>query len=394
MLKRFRIGFLVTAIILVAWLLPSCNFVPSVIPVAKSPVKIDEAWNLIFNNYVEKEKLISDNLSESAIRGMLDAINDPYTSYLNPQDFELSRSSFQGELEGIGAQVGVREGKLVIIAPLPDTPAERAGIRAGDTILAIDGQPASELSPGTAILKIRGPKGTKVALQVLHEEETVPVDIEITRDVITVTSVRFEMVDGMAYISIRSFAEETGQEIGKIIPELSKQGATGIILDLRGNPGGLLNTVTDVASYFLHEGVVVKVKDNQGQMTEYEVKPTGEVTDLPMVVLVDDASASGSEVLGGALQDYKRAILAGSTTFGKGSVNQFFPLSDGSGLYLTIARWYTPLGRPIEGVGLEPDVKLELTGEDAVHWAVEHLRGNKAAPTGATYFSEALAVTG
>jgi len=376
------------------WLLAGCDFLPGLSPTVKSPAKVDEAWNIIFNNYVEKDKLSSDNLSEAAINGILDAINDPYTSYLDARHYEIFQSSFEGELEGIGAQVGMREDKLVIIAPIAGSPAEKAGIRAGDNILAIDGQSTAEMSLAEAVLRIRGPKGTKVTLRVLHEGETAPVDITITRETITVPSVRFEMVGDIAYISISEFSENTDQEVGEIIPQLSKDGVTGIILDLRGNPGGLLNVVVNITGYFLREGVAVKVKDNQGKITEYPIKPAGDITDLPMVVLVDASSASGSEVLAGALQDYKRATLAGTTTFGKGSVNQFFRLSDGSGIYLTIARWLTPLGRPIEGKGLEPDVELTLTGEDAIHWAVEYLHGNKTAPTGAASLGEALAVVG
>ena len=294
-------------------------------------------------------------------------------------------------MEGIGAQVGVRDGKLVILVPLAGSPAEKAGIRAGDVILAVNGESTSEMSQVEAVFKIRGPEGTIVKLLVLHEGETVPVEIEITRQTITVPSVHFEMMDDIAYISISEFSEHTDEEIGQVIHELSNQRETGIILDLRGNPGGLLDVVTKVASYFLHDGVVVEVNDNHGRITEYSVEQIGEVTDLPMVVLVDGFSASGSEVLAGALQDYKRATLAGSTTFGKGSVNQFFSLSDGSGIYLTIARWLTPLGRPIEGKGLEPDVKLEITGEDAVRWAIDYLNG-EISPSAARSFSETLAL--
>jgi carboxyl-terminal processing protease len=392
MFRGLRFGSLVVVIILVVWLVAGCDVLPGIsVPAAKSPAKVTEAWNIIFNHYVEKDQLNSDNLSEAAIRGILDAINDPYTSYLDARHYEIFQSSFEGELEGIGAQVGVREGNIVIIAPIAGSPAERAGIRAGDIILAVNGEPTADISLAEAILKIRGPKGTPVTLRVLHEEEAEPVEITIIRDTITVPSVEFSMVEGIALISISEFSERTGDEMSPVMTELSRQGATGIIIDLRGNPGGLLSAVTEVASYFLREGVVVKVKDNRGKVTDYPARPTGQVSDLPMVVLVDDSSASGSEVLAGALQDHRRATLAGSTTFGKGSVNQFFPLSDGSGIYLTVSRWLTPLGRPIEGVGLEPDVKLELTGEDAIRWAVDYLKGNAAA-SGAAPPSEALVI--
>ncbi|MFA5316359.1 MAG: S41 family peptidase [Dehalococcoidales bacterium] len=379
MFKGLKVGALVAGTLMLL-LVFGCNLLPGASSTAANftsngDAKVSEAWDIIFENYVEKDSLDPDHLSEAAIRGMLEAIDDPHTSYLDVQNYELSRSSFDGELGGIGAQVGVRDGELVIIAPIAGSPAEKAGIRAGDIIVAADGQPISEMSYPEAILKIRGHKGTVVNLLVLHQGETEPVEIEITRDTITVSSVQFEMVDDVAYIGISLFSDRTDDEMSEVLSELPRQGATGIILDLRGNPGGLLTTVTRVTSFFLDEGVVLKVKDNRGEITEYPVEQTGQVTDLPMVVLVDGFSASGSEVLAGALQDYGRATLAGSTTFGKGSINRFYPLKDGSGLYVTVARWLTPLGRPIEGEGLVPDIEFELTGDAAVQWAVDYLNG-------------------
>lgn len=374
MFKGVKVGALSASIVLVLVLVAGCLAPPGPGGVSGQE-KVREAWEVIFENYVEREALDADHLSEAAIRGMLEAIGDPYTSYLNAEDYELSRSSFEGELEGIGAQVGVRQGQLVIIAPIAGSPADRAGIRAGDIIVEVDGEPTAEMSHAEAILKIRGPKGSKVKLLILHRGEVEPVEIEIIRDTIRVPTIRFEMVEDTAYIGIGHFSERTAQEMPDVMSRLTRAGATGIVLDLRGNPGGLLDTVTGVAGFFLAEGVVVKVKDSQGEVTEYPVRPTGQVTDLPMVVLVDAFSASGSEVLAGALQDYRRATVAGNVTFGKGSVNRFYPLKDGSGLYVTVARWLTPLGRPIEGVGLVPDIELEFSGDVAVRWAVDYLQG-------------------
>jgi carboxyl-terminal processing protease len=376
MFKGMRVIALAVGIILALFLMAGCNILPGAGSATESGQgRVSEAWEVIFENYVERDALDPDQLSEAAIRGMLEAIDDPYTSYLNAEDYELSRSSFDGELGGIGAQVGVRDGKLMVIAPIADSPAEKAGIRAGDIIVAVDGEATLEMSHAEAILKIRGPKGTKVTLLILHQGETEPVEIEITRYTIKVPTVHFEMVEGVAYIGISYFSERTAEEMLDVMTDLGREEATGIVLDLRGNPGGLLDTVTGVASFFLEEGVVVKVKDARGEVKEYPVKPTGQVTDLPMVVLVDAFSASGSEVLAGALQDYDRATVAGNVTFGKGSVNRFYQLQDGSGLYVTVARWLTPLGRPIEGEGLTPDIELELTGDDAVQWAVDYLCG-------------------
>jgi len=229
------------------------------------------------------------------------------------------------------------------------------------------------MSLAEAIINIRGPKGTPVRLLVLHEGDTEPVEIEVIRARVEVPSVLFEMRGNIAYITITQFSERTDSELAPVLQDLKEQNAAGIILDLRGNPGGLLDIVVKVASHFINKGVVVEVMSNQGKVATLEVVSSPVTTDLPMVVLVDNTSASGSEVLSGALQDHDRAIVAGNITFGKGSVNMLRRLSDGSGLYITTARWLTPNGRIIEGQGIEPDVTLELTGEDAVQWAIDTL---------------------
>ena len=243
--------------------------------------------------------------------------------------------------------------------------------------MEVNDRSASELSLTEVVLNIRGPKGTPVRLLILHQGETEPEEIEIIRDEIEVPSVHFEMKGDIAYIIITYFSERTDEELSPVLQSIIQEAATGIILDLRSNPGGLLQTVVDVASHFLKEGVVVDVVDNQGKHTTSTVKPKETTTDLLLVVLVDSYSASGSEVLAGALQDYDRATIAGTTTYGKGSVNILLQLKDGSGLYITTARWLTPNGRPIEGEGIDPDYELELEGEDAIEWAIDYLKNNK-----------------
>ena len=223
------------------------------------------------------------------------------------------------------------------------------------------------------MLHIRGPKGTSVRLLILHQGETEPEEIEIVRAEIELPSVYFEMRGDIAYINITYFSERTDEELSPVLESITQEAATGIILDLRSNPGGLLETVVDVASHFLKEGVVVDVVDNQGKHTSSSVKPSEITTDLPMVVLVDNYSASGSEVLAGALQDHGRATIAGTKTYGKGSVNILRQLKDGSGLYITTARWLTPNGRLIEGKGIDPDYELK-EGEDAIQWAIDYLK--------------------
>jgi carboxyl-terminal processing protease len=283
----------------------------------------------------------------------------------------------EGEFNGIGAYVTIEDEQLMIIAPIADSAADKAGIKAGDIILEIDGESVAEMSLAEAIIKIRGPKGTTVSLLILHEGETEPEVIEITRARVEVPSVRSEMKEDIAYINITQFSERTKDELSPVLQDLAEEKSKGIILDLRGNPGGLVTTVIEVASYFLHEGIVLNIKYTGEDVDTLRVENNAPVTDLPMVVLVDNASASGSEVLAGALQDHDRAVIAGTKTNGKGSVNILRRLDDGSGLYITTARWLTPNGRLIEGQGIEPDYELELTGDEAIQWAVDYLTSSQ-----------------
>jgi len=334
---------------------------------------VEEAWGLIFRDYVDRDRLDADVLSKGAIEGMVKALDDPYTSYIDAETYKVGMSGLEGEIEGIGAQVGIREEKLTIIAPIPNSPADKAGLKAEDVILEIDGVSTAEMSLVEAVLKIRGPKGTSVSLLIQHKDAAGPEEIKIVRETIELSSVALEMKGNVAHLQITHFSRRTATELQATLQEMEQAGAKDIIVDLRGNPGGILDAVVEVASYFLKDGVVVKVVDNGGGETFLNVKPREIVTALPMVVLVDGASASGSEVLAGALQDHGRATVAGNQTFGKGSVNVPRELQDGSGLYITTARWLTPNGRLIEGEGIKPDIELELEGDEAVQWAIEYL---------------------
>jgi carboxyl-terminal processing protease len=338
---------------------------------------VKQVWNIIFDDYVDRDHLDPDTLSEGAIEGMLEALDDPYSSYLDAETHQLGLSSLEGELEGIGAQVAIRDEQITIIAPIANSPAAAAGIRAGDVVLEVDGQSTVEMSLAEAVLNIRGPKGTSVRLLILHQDESEPEEIEIVRDKIELPSVHFEMREDIAYINITHFSGHTSEELSATLESMTREEIRGIILDLRSNPGGILEIVVDVTSYFLPEGVVVSVVDNRKEQTALEVNPKELITDLPMVVLVDSFSASGSEVLAGALQDYGRATIAGSQTFGKGSVNVLHKLKDGSGLFITTARWLTPNGRLIEGEGIKPDIELELEGEEAIQWAMDYLKNQE-----------------
>jgi carboxyl-terminal processing protease len=333
---------------------------------------VRQVWDIILQDYVDKDQLDAQALAQGAVRGMVEALDDPYTAYLDAAAYELSQKSLEGKFEGIGAHVAAEDGQVVVISPVADSPADKAGIRAGDLILEVDGQSTEGLSLVEVVLLVRGPKGTVVSLLILHEGDTEPELIDIVRAEVELPSVRFEMRGEIAYINITTFSERTAEELSPVIEEVDQQ-AQGIILDLRSNAGGLLDSVIAVASFFLEEGVVVDIVDNEGNHFAYPVEPGGIITGLPVVVLVDEYSASGSEVLAGALQDYGRAVIAGKKTFGKGSANTMHELGDGSALYITYARWFTPEGRLIEGEGLAPDYELELEGEDAIQWAIEYL---------------------
>jgi carboxyl-terminal processing protease len=371
--KTLIIILLVAAVIAASfstgWVLGTRNFPP------QEPGIVEEVWDIIFQDYVDKDGLDAGALAQGAVRGMVEALDDPYTAYLDATAYELSQKDLEGKFEGIGAYVTADEdGQVVIIAPVAGSPADEAGIKAGDVILAVDGRPAAEMSLVEVVLNVQGPKGTPVTLSVLHQGETEPVVLEIIRAEVELPSVYFEMREDIAYINITNFSERTAIELYPVLVE-ADQRASGIIIDLRSNPGGLLTTVVSVTSFFLDEGVVIDVVDNEGNHFPYSVEPGKMATDLPIVVLVDEYSASGSEVLAGALQDYGRAVIAGKQTFGKGSANSLYPLGDGSALYITSARWFTPNGRLIEGEGLSPDYELDLENIDAVQWAIDYLRG-------------------
>ncbi len=339
--------------------------------------KVIEAWDIILDNYVAGEEIDVDALAEAAVQGMIDELADPHSDYLNPQAYQSTLEGFEGSYEGIGAEVALNdEGQVVIISPYAGSPAAEAGILPGDIISAVNGQPTEGISLAEVVALVRGPKGTTVVLLVKHDGSTEVEEIPVTRDEIELTTVSLKMLGSLAHLSIGHFTENTSDELDEAMQEMQRQGATAIILDLRHNPGGRLLAVVNVASHFISDGVILTVIDNSGHQDVYEAVDQDITTSLPLVVLVDSFSASGSEVLAGALQDNGRAQVAGTVTFGKGSVNQLYQLQDGSGIYLTIARWYTPDGRLIEGQGITPDFVLELTGDDLTHWAIDYLASN------------------
>ena len=327
--------------------------------------RLGEAWSLLEREHIDRQELDPKTVSDGAIRGMLRALDDPYASFLDAQQFDIESQEIRGFFEGIGAQVGIREDRLTIIAPLPDTPAEQSGIRPGDIILEIDGESADGISLLEAVSKIRGQRGTSVELLVLHLNQTEATLIAITRGVIPLETVRFAMrPDGIGHLRISSFSDTTNQQVEAAIQEFRAANGTGLIVDLRNNPGGLLKAVVDVTSQFLEDGLVTYELDAQGSRREWKVSPDGKGKDIPMVVLINEFSASASEVFSGAIIDHNRAPVIGVTSFGKGSVNTIRGLSDGSGIFFTIARWYTPNGNLIEGEGITPTLAVSIP-EDA-----------------------------
>ncbi len=323
-----------------------------------------EAYTILVREYVERERIDPAILTEGAIRGMVDALDDKHTAYIKPETLKLEQSNFQGSFEGIGASVELAKDGLhiLIVAPLPGSPAEKVGLKAGDKILAVNGEDAEGWSVLEGVSKIRGPKGSSVELTLERIGETNPIVVRIQRGTIEQASVRTRLIEDTPYglLSIRQFTAETYGEVQKGVDSLVRDGAKGIVVDLRQNPGGLLTSVVDIASEFLEDGLVTYEVDGRGTRTDWPVKRGGKFQEMPLVVLVDAFSASGSEVLAAAFQDHGRAVVIGTKTFGKGSVNFLRELSNGGGLYLTVARWYSPNGRALEAKGVPPDVVVEL----------------------------------
>lgn len=327
---------------------------------------LDEIWTILTQDFVDPKSLDADKLSRGAVNGLLTALGDAHTSYIDADNFRAEQTGIRGAYEGIGANVMSIDGALTVVAPLPGSPAEQAGIRPGDKILSVDGEGTQGMNLNDAVNKIKGPHGTKVTIGVLHEGEMSPVTIVITRAEIKTSSVILRMLpEGYAHLRITQFAQRTSSELITALRDIKSQNAKGIILDLRSNPGGLLDATVDVAGQFLDGGIAGYQVDRYGKKDELRVPSNGQATTIPMVVLINSGSASGSELLSGALQDRGRALLIGTRSFGKGSVNHLRELSDGSALYVTIGRWLTPKGRQIEGNGLTPDIEVQLSEDDA-----------------------------
>ena len=320
-----------------------------------------EVFSKIKNDYVEPVE--DRKLLEDAIRGMLAGL-DPHSAYLDKQDYEELQEGTTGEFGGLGIEVGMEDGFIKVISPIDDTPAQKAGVKAGDLIIKLDDTPVKGLSLNDAVNRMRGKPGTKIILTIIREGEEKPLLLTIVRDVIKVNSVRGKtLAPGYGYIRISSFQANTGPDMRKELDTLKQENNNdlkGLVLDLRNNPGGVLNAAVDVADVFLDKGLIVytegRVKDSE---LRFNAKPIDVLKNTPVVVLVNEGSASASEIVAGALQDHKRAVIMGQKTFGKGSVQTILPMSDDTAVKLTTARYYTPSGRSIQASGIVPDITID-----------------------------------
>lgn len=324
-----------------------------------------EAWQIVKDQYVD-QPVDEQKMMQGAIRGMLDSLGDPHTSYMDPDEYRQANLPMDGEYEGIGAWVDTTGDYVKIVSPMPGSPAEKAGLKANDIIIKVDGEDMTGIDGNLVLRRILGPAGTDVTLTIQREGLDAPFDVTITRAKIIIPSVEGKMLDGnIAYIQLFTFGEKTTGELKTKLRELMAQNPKGLILDLRNNGGGYLNTAIEVVSQFIDKGVVMYEEYGNGQRKTFQALPGGLATKIPIVVLVNEGTASASEITAGAIQDYGRGVLVGVTTYGKGSVQNWIPLENNQGaVRVTIARWLTPKERQISKIGLKPDVEVPLTEED------------------------------
>ncbi len=323
-----------------------------------------EAWQIVHDQYLV-QPVDDEKMMQGAIRGMMESLDDPHSAYMNPVEYNDAQAPLEG-YSGIGAWVNTEGEYLTITEPMKDSPAQAAGLKAGDQIIAIDGEDMTGTLPELARQKILGEAGTQVILTVLREGVDEPFDIPITRAQITIPSTEYRMLDNnIAYLRLNAFSNDTGEEINSALKDLLARNPQGLILDLRYNSGGYLNAAIEVGSEFLPDGVVAYEEYSDSSRDTFNVTGDGIATEIPMVVLVNEWSASASELVAGALQDRGRAQLVGVTTYGKGTVQNWIPLADNEGaVRVTIARWLTPNERNVTGTGLTPDVEVLISDAD------------------------------
>ncbi|KKP36407.1 hypothetical protein A2483_02630 [Candidatus Peregrinibacteria bacterium RIFOXYC2_FULL_33_13] len=336
-------------------------------------------WDVLDTLYYDPTKLNTDQRIYGAIKGMVSSLGDPYTVYMTPDETKEFQQSLEGKLEGIGAELTVKEGNLVVVSPIKSSPANKAGLKPGDIIYLIDGNATSEMTLFEAITKIRGPKGSKVVLTIIRQDKPQPFEVTIIRETIDIPSVEAEYRDNIAIITVNQFNEVTLPEFNKVEGDILMKQPKGIIVDLRYNGGGYLDTSIKLLSKFFEnkeKAVIIKQKENNKNEIIYTFGK-GKLSNYPLVVLINQGSASASEIFAGAIQDLKRGILIGEQSHGKGSVQQIEELKDGSSLRITIAKWFTPLDRSIDEVGIQPD-RIVKQNEDEKTTEPEDAQLNEA----------------
>ncbi len=334
-----------------------------------------EVLTQVQKSYVDETKV--KDLVQGAIRGMLSTL-DPHSAYMTPEMYKEMQVETKGEFGGVGIQIGVKENRLAVIAPIEGTPAYRAGVKAGDFITKVNDETTKDLTLMDAVQKMRGPKGSKVNLTIQREGTPDPLQFTLVRDTIKIESVKSKVLDNIGYVRLTQFQESTGRDLSKVLKQFKEQKLQSTILDLRNNPGGLLTASVEVSEQFLPGGkLVVYTKGRESKKDEWIAKGKDQMDDSPMIVLINEGSASASEIVAGALQDYGRAVIVGTTSFGKGSVQTILPLGDGSGLRLTTAKYYTPKGRSIQSTGITPDIVVKAQPPVTVAKAGETKAGEK-----------------
>jgi carboxyl-terminal processing protease len=364
-------------------------------PPSVTNVDFSRFWTVmttIENNYYDKTAVNPQKMVDGAISGMVDSLGDPFTMYLPPVQNNDFKQGLAGQFEGIGAELAMKDKQIIVMSPLDGSPAQSAGVKAGDAIVSVDGQSTAGWSLNDTVTKIRGPKGTVVTLGIVHKDASSPVDIKITRNTITVKSItswikKIKDIDGInknadglkanaddkvVYIRLSQFGDSSNAEWQKMATSVSQQlksdsSIKGVVFDLRNNPGGYLTDAVYIASEFIKDGVAVMQEDRNGDRQSSPVTGKGLLTDVPVVVLINKGSASASEIVSGALRDHGRAKLVGETSFGKGTVQEAEDLGGGAGLHVTVAKWLTPNGTWVHHKGLTPDVAVGVDTKDPSH---------------------------
>ncbi len=374
--------------VILGWLIPSASTIETFAPVSSpvpeiapsptlttistTPTDLEElfkpfweSWDIIHDQYVDQP--VDDlQLMRGAIRGMIDSLGDIHSGYMTPEDYTQASTPLDGSYTGIGAWVDTSGEFLTIISPMPDSPAEAAGLKTGDQIIAVDGESVVGKDPNIVLQSVLGPEGTTVILTIRRPETEATLVIPIVRARITIVDIESRMLEGnIAYIALFQFGEDSAKDLEQALRELLAEEPVGLIFDLRDNGGGYVDTAIEVISQFIGSGVVMIERFGDGEEVTLEAIPGGLATEIPLVVLVNNGSASASEITAGAIQDYQRGKIVGTPTYGKGSVQNWIPLDDEQGaVKVTIARWLTPSGRLIHEIGLTPDFIVEITDED------------------------------